>query len=1351
MSDRLVRQIDPRPNDEIVAAKRMSDYDRAPNIILIGDPGAGKSHLFDELALAAKTTVQRARAFLNTPTEFMGTTLFIDALDERRAGRTDQDTVDLIVKKLFEIRPERVRLACREHDWLGETDVASFHSYFATSGGYFVLALEPLTVTEQRHVLRKVGVTDPDQFIKDANGRALSEFLTNPQNLIMLAEVVLKKGSWPTNRQELLEEATDILLKEHNRDRVRSGGGQFSAKELRAPAGAVSAVRLISDVDGISLAESELDPLYPSYRTIPFAEPDRILASLGRRAFRGLGNEAVDYSHRVTAEYLAANWIAQKVRSGLPLSRVQALVGIDGVPAPELRGLHAWLAALLPERADEIIDADPLGILIHSSPDSFDLSLRIRLLDALSNLASEDPYFRPEDRSLSAISALCSSDMAPHLRSILKSPKAPFGIKKLVLEALGSARPLPSLQEDIAEVLIDSGAPFGLKTPALAALVRLGPAATDGIVQIYRTLGSSADDIRLRANILAAVYVGHFTGTDVSNLYNAAVHCDEELVGGALWPVSQSIPTHDVPLVLDEIIKGIEPTREPGIRNRIEIEHFIQRLVIRTLEEAAEGISGARLWTWLQSRNAIRGEYYNREFEGIKPLFAERPLMAREVFDAAVDTLGTDSVSWRFSRALLDFLPYPLSGEPVRWLTDRLTIGFANSEIRNALYELAFQWAYGNPEDNIEVFESLFALADSTSSLRPTRDRMVAQEIESWRAKDHRREFKEVEKRKAGRLKNLEQFTTDIQMIAEGTHRGWMTWTAEVYFGHFRDVDETLSPRARLEEELGSEYTAVALAGLKAFVRTERFPSLQELAEAESKNSYPRVWNALLAGMDELWLERPSVADFSDEALKVLVGIDLLLPTMSQRRDGVWARDEHTWKDHIVSTRSDFVKDVYLFLIEESLKCGGDHRSGLYEILNVDLFEQFRDDVAAHLLTSYPNQPPQRLEELLQIALPANRKSFLKDLASRTIADTTLVGDEQRQIWMVAAYLLSPEVYQDTLEEYVRRAPSIVWRMRALTSYDRDTRKKPVFELEPPQREFLARMVASHFPNAPYPTGGWSGDENPWDAADYVRSLLSALSADKSAEATDTLERLLRDPTMTTYADSIRHALANQRTRYRELSYNVPQWSNTIRTLSGGAPANVADLQALMIDHLKEISSRIGTQNIDVYKQFWNEDHYGRPTNPKIEESARDVLLGLLKTRLDPLGIITEPEGHMVTDKRADITAMIPGIKLIIELKRDVHPELWSAPATQLDRFYTRDPEASGYGVFGVFWYGNHGAVPQHPTCQVSPKTALELEQMINDTILGEQRSKLRAVVIDVSIPDGQRVSPAVQRAKGTA
>ena len=80
-------------------------------------------------------------------------------------------------------------------------------------------------------------------------------------------------------------------------------------------------------------------------------------------------------------------------------------------------------------------------------------------------------------------------------------------------------------------------------------------------------------------------------------------------------------------------------------------------------------------------------------------------------------------------------------------------------------------------------------------------------------------------------------------------------------------------------------------------------------------------------------------------------------------------------------------------------------------------------------------------------------------------------------------------------------------------------------------------------------------------------------------------------------------------------------------------------------------------------------------------------------------GITVEPEGHMVADKRADISAAMPGRKILCELKRHYHVALWTAADQQLDRFYAHDPDAKGFGIYGVFWFGNErcSAMPKHP------------------------------------------------------
>jgi predicted NACHT family NTPase len=267
--------------------------------------------------------------------------------------RVDRDTVDALAAKLIDADPAAVRISCRVADWLGKSDLASLEPFFDGRGGMSVLALEALTPGERRSVLTDNGMSqaEADALLREAKERGLGEFLDNPQNVLLLRRAV-QSGTWPTTRSDLFEMATRLMLQEENSERARTGSGIYTGEELRLPAGAALAARLISDIEAISLVEQEGTGTIPSYRTLPFFEPGKTIAALGRRVFAaGPVPESVDYVHRTTAEYLGAAWLAQAVREGLPIGRLVALMGVDGHPAPELRGLHAWLAVHLPEHS----------------------------------------------------------------------------------------------------------------------------------------------------------------------------------------------------------------------------------------------------------------------------------------------------------------------------------------------------------------------------------------------------------------------------------------------------------------------------------------------------------------------------------------------------------------------------------------------------------------------------------------------------------------------------------------------------------------------------------------------------------------------------------------------------------------------------------------------------------------------------------------------------------------------------------------------------------------------------------------------------------------------------------------
>jgi len=119
-----------------------------PNLVLLGDPARQNPCLYTG-GRARRRTVFEARAFLSLPADRLrGQALFIDGLDEKRAGRADRDTVDAMVERLFSVNPTRSgsRAAWR---LVGRSDLAGFQPYFDQQGEPPVLLLQSLSRDEQ--------------------------------------------------------------------------------------------------------------------------------------------------------------------------------------------------------------------------------------------------------------------------------------------------------------------------------------------------------------------------------------------------------------------------------------------------------------------------------------------------------------------------------------------------------------------------------------------------------------------------------------------------------------------------------------------------------------------------------------------------------------------------------------------------------------------------------------------------------------------------------------------------------------------------------------------------------------------------------------------------------------------------------------------------------------------------------------------------------------------------------------------------------------------------------------------------------------------------------------------------
>ena len=1325
--------------------------------VLLGDPGAGKTTaLRSECAAIGgeHALLVAARDFLTfdpaARPEWCGKTVFIDGLDEVRAGASDvRPPFDVIRGHLEALGRPRFRLSCRAADWLGANDRDRLQSV-APDGRVTVLALDPLTSDDVLRILGERNVPDAAAFIRSAADRGLDALLANPLSLAMLVDIVRSGGEWPESRTETFERACRSMVEETNDEhRIAFDARHVSPNEMVDAAGRLCAGLLLADRDGCTLRGPASNARFPVLdRCVEASEcaagstaavRERLRRALATRLFTSPDGGLFSPVHRHVAEFLAARHVARRIEDGLPVRRVLALMtGGDGKVVTPLRGFAGWLAALCgyPGVRRELIDRDPVGVALYGDARALPPAGKRRLLDALHR---EAPHLA-EFPSASGAGAFVTTDLEPALREILNEPTRDHEHQRFVFFVLrAAATPLPRVSELLLEVVRDDGRYPDIRAAALHAFIRTAAhgqetsAALNVLLDDIRCGDLSDPDDELRDTLLSHLFPHHLPASRVLDY----------LTDGpgrvSFWhSLPERAPDADVAVLLDHLARRRAPAPAAAGPGREATDPALTGLntldlLARGLEAYGDALDAERLWDWLDvglvSRSYAESLALLDDETGagdggpvprVRAWLAARPDRQRALVAEGLrrwTASGCPAAGPRIDERLYEAAPPP---DLACWCLDE-ALAAADPRAADWLLRRALRAVVAGAGAADLSIDRLRERTRGHDRLRGQLEDMLASPIDAGRSGRRQTWLARDEQRRQPLLQTVRAQATALR--ENRCPPALLRPLAAAWLGLLPEITGD-DPRTRLRNLLAPEVGLVdaALAALRGAAERADVPAAEDVIRKGTEEEEYHLALPVLVGMAALDAAQPDgPLRLHEHPLRSALAFHYTRPVAAADR----------WHRRVVRFHPEIVADVLRLHVAAELRRGNAAVPALYALAHDEDHRRVAARAALPLLRSFPtrcrNAQVGALNSLLWAALQCADRSELCGLIDVKLGARSM-NVAQRTPWLAAGLAAAPDRWRAPLESFVQGRDA---RVRQLaTFFITDEGHRLSRGMGAPELALLIRLLGPVF--GPSRERGSGHLSLALDASLGIDVLVDRLAASPDPAAGDALADLSTDRGLSGWRDALVRARDAQRVVHRDAHYRPPSIERVCRALANGPPANAGDLAALLADRLREIAAEVRTGNANGWRLFWSEGPHREPIAPKHEDSCRDALLHMLRERL-PRGVDAQPEGRYANDRRADVRVACGDFQVPIEIKKNTHRDLWSAMLGQLLAHYTQDPATDGYGIYLVFWFGADGAPP--PPDGSPPRSGPELEARLTESLSAAEARRIVVRVIDVGKP----------------
>ena len=561
---------------------------------------------------------------------------------------------------------------------------------------------------------------------------------------------------------------------------------------------------------------------------------------------------------------------------------------------------------------------------------------------------------------------------------------------------------------------------------------------------------------------------------------------------------------------------------------------------------------------------------------------------------------------------------------------------------------------------------------------------------------------------------------------------------ALVYFGEAQGSKGALHGEGAIAQALRDPAAvAAAMHGLRDSVYRDDLPDAREIIRLAKKDRQHLICWPVLAGLLELQQVSPSfMLQLEDFRLRTCVAsLHCWKPPFIE-----FAHEIPTWYKTLLDHRPELVSDVATQCAAAALRTKRMISAYFWFIAKGPRKEPSSQNALLGLLKALPTRcnslQIEVLDELLWSGLRSGWQSGLLDLAATKLSKSGMDAG-QRVRWLGLGMICEPSLYGRRLAQAMRGKKRLVRHLGRFFVYSDDHLfERPhvwhyaLERFDPSELALIIRLLGRFFARVEPAPFVYRTEEG--RVSRFLERFIDDLGSRPCNGASESLDSLSEDPELSSWHGLLSEVRTTQRTLRRDAEYRHPTLQHACETLADGRPANACDLAALTIDTINTIARRIRTSNSNEWRQYWNEGPHGIPSAPKAEGACRDAFLTALRPLL-PESVRAEPEAQHVNQTRSDLAITAGNFRIPVEVKKNRHPDLWSAIDNQLVAKYTLDPATGGYGIYLVFWFGTEhqskradGARPTGPE---------ELEDLLRNSLSEDQARRIQIRVVDVSRP----------------